>query len=460
MCAELGKWLRVAGYDTEIIHTPLQDRQVFKKAIEEECLLITRDRDFEKFDPEGKTVICLRGEALDEWAEQLKEEAVVNWLLSPFSRCLQCNALLKKISPPVDLPEEVPKNIKEFWSCPTCGQLFWLGSHTEQMESQLKTWQKGSFLTLGLGGDLMIGRLVNTYLNEHPPSYVWGNLHPILRQMDCNLVNLETTLTHSETIVTKTFNFKADPEKVSVLIEGPIHVVNVANNHILDFSEEGLVETVQTLDQAHILHIGAGKDLADAKAPCIIEKKGIKVGFLGCTDNEPTWKAKTSHPGTHFVEVGDLESLLPSITALRSQVDLLILSMHWGPNMQKRPLPDFRSFAHALIDLGVDILHGHSAHVFQGVEIYKKKLILYDTGDLVDDYAVDPILRNDRSFFFIIKVDKKKLISLRMIPTLISQFQVNISHEKVPLDEMEALCKEFKTYPKRKNHELLLTLTS
>lgn len=313
-------------------------------------------------------------------------------------------------------------------------------------------------LVIGLGGDLMIGRLVNEYLDSHPPSYVWGNLHSLLHKMDLNLVNLETTLTRSEKIVPKVFNFKADPEKVSVLIEGPVHVVNTANNHILDFSKEGLLETLQTLDKAHILHVGTGKNLAQAREPVIIEKKGIKIGILGCTDNEPSWKATASRPGTNFIEVGNLRTLRKSIASLRKQVDLLILSMHWGPNMRKRPHPSFRAFAHDLIDLGVDILHGHSAHVFQGVEIYKKKLILYDNGELIDDYRVDPVLRNDRSFFFVVKVNEKGVVSLQMFPILISHCQVNLSQEKQPLEEMEELCKEFDTYPLRQEHSLLLQL--
>lgn len=311
-------------------------------------------------------------------------------------------------------------------------------------------------LTIGLGGDLMIGRSVNEHLDHCPPSYVWGNLHPLLRRMDCNLVNLETTLTQCTKAVPKVFNFRADPDKVAVLSQGPIHIVTLANNHSLDFGEEGLLETLETLDDAHILHVGAGKNLTAARAPTIFEKKGIKVGVLGCTDNEPSWKASDNHPGTHFVEVGDLESLKPAITDLRKQVDLLILSIHWGPNMRKRPPDAFRSFAHALIDLGVDILHGHSAHVFQGVEVYKNKLILYDTGDLVDDYVVDPLLRNDRSFFFVVKVGKQGLISLEMFPLLISEYQVNRSEDKEAMGEMERLCQDLGTHLEKKDHSLYL----
>lgn len=152
MCSELGRWLRIAGYDTEIIQTSMLDQKIFEKAVKDQRLLLTRDKYFKQLDPEGKTAIYLRSENLDEWAEQLKEEVGVNWLFCPFSRCLQCNSVLKKT---LQLPEEdkkIPKNVTEFWICPTCQHLFWRGSHTERMENRLKEWQnkdkRGLFLCI------------------------------------------------------------------------------------------------------------------------------------------------------------------------------------------------------------------------------------------------------------------------------------------------------------------------
>ena len=455
MCVELGRWLRAAGYDTAIVETDQTDPVIFAQAVQEKRHLLTRDHYFKEIDPAEKTAVYLKGEFLDAWAEQLKSELGVDWLLRPFSRCLDCNSLLEKTLSPPHNPK-VPQSIEECWCCPTCQHIFWLGSHTQHMESRLSKWQ--DVLIIGLGGDVMIGRFVNDFLENSSPSYVWGDLLPILHQTDWNLINLETTLTHSEEVRHKVFNFKATPEKVASLTAGFIQAVNVANNHILDYAEEGLLETLRTLDKAHILHVGTGKNLKEAKAPLIVKKKGIKIGLLGCTDNEPSWNATSSHPGTFFVEVGDLEALSEPILALRKQVDLLIVSIHWGPNMRTGPTHSFRSFAHALIDLGVDILHGHSAHIFQGVEAYKNKLILYDTGDLVDDYAVDPVLRNDRSFFFVVKADKNRVISVTMIPTLIAEFQVNVSHSKESLRKMKELCNKLHTFPMQEEDTLILRM--
>ena len=95
--------------------------------------------------------------------------------------------------------------------------------------------------------------------------------------------------------------------------------------------------------------------------------------------------------------------------------------------MRERPTKGFQEFARKAIDFGVDIFHGHSAHIFQGVEIYKNKLILYDTGDFVDDYYVTPSLRNDRSFLFRVTVKDKQLSDVTLFPVLISESQVNLA---------------------------------
>ncbi len=305
-------------------------------------------------------------------------------------------------------------------------------------------------------GDLMIGRLVNDLLKKMPPSYVWGNTLPRLKQNDLNLINLEAAVTTSTEIVEKVFNFKTDPKNVQVLQEGFISAVNLANNHVLDYSESGLLDTLHYLKQANIPYVGAGKNLTEAKSPIILEKKGIKVGLLGFTDNEPTWKAGANRPGTNYIDIG--ENIGDAIAHLKEKADLVIITLHWGPNMRLRPTSPFRNFAKQLIDQGADIIHGHSAHIFQGVEVYKEKLILYDTGDFIDDYMVDPVLRNDRSFLFQVEADKDRLLNLRLIPTLITHCQVNISSNQETLERMSFLSKEFNTTLTTDNGELLLNL--
>lgn len=301
-------------------------------------------------------------------------------------------------------------------------------------------------MIIGFMGDVMIGRLVNENLSSAAPSYLWGNALSEILKTDITIANLEAALTHSTQRVEKVFNFKSDPKNVQVLHEAQIDVVNLANNHVLDYAEEGLLETLDTLKKAGIHYVGAGRSLKEAKTPVVITAQGMTIGVLGFTDNEPSWEADASSPGTRFVTVGDIEKIRDDIIKLRKEVDILIASVHWGPNMRERPSPTFIRFAHQLLDLGVDIFHGHSAHIFQGIEFFDRKLIMYDTGDFVDDYYVDPVLRNDRSFFFKVEVDQNGIRGVELVPVLISDFQVNLSNDIETVKRMQALSSEFGTH--------------
>ncbi len=273
----------------------------------------------------------------------------------------------------------------------------------------------------------MLGRTLDPIISLRGYNYPWGNVLPAMRDTDVNIINLETTLTKSDLKRKKTFNFKASPDKVTSLTNAKITVANLANNHILDFSTEGLLETVDTLDRAGITHVGAGKNRKEAVAPVIINKKGVAVGVLGFTDNEPEWKAG-SGPGTRYMDIENEEeyrNLLDSIRHLRTKCDIVVVSVHWGPNMRERPSNQFIALAHLMSENGAHVIHGHSAHILQGIEYFNRTLILYDTGDFVDDYAVDAYLRNDLSAFFILNVDKSGLLNLRILPTRIRQYQVN-----------------------------------
>ncbi len=139
--------------------------------------------------------------------------------------------------------------------------------------------------------------------------------------------------------------------------------------------------------------------------------------------------------------------------------ETVIFSNHWGPNMVERPNDLFRRFARAVIDRGADVYYGHSAHVFQGVEIYRNKPILYDTGDFIDDYAVDPRLRNDRSFLFRVSVEKGEFGRLELLPVALSYARVDLAtgnEREAILGRMERLSIEMGTTFVRLQDRLVL----
>lgn len=253
-------------------------------------------------------------------------------------------------------------------------------------------------------------------------------LLPILERADVRIGNLECALTRSQKPwrrYEKAFYFGADPRMTEVLTCAKIDGVSLANNHVLDFEEEGLLDTLFVLDKNQIGHAGAGHNLIEARQPVLLPVTRPvaqrKVALLSATDNEPGFAASQTKPGTHYfpidLDVAGLAWLDEAIAESRSQgAEIVVLSLHWGPNMVTEPSPVFRKFAQAAIDRGVDVVHGHSSHVFQGIEIYREKPILYDTGDVLDDYAVDPELRNDWSFLFQLRFSEKELESLELFP--------------------------------------------
>lgn len=312
-------------------------------------------------------------------------------------------------------------------------------------------------LTLAFTGDVMLGRYVNEMLKTMQPEAVWGDLLPHLAQADLRIVNLECALTvhlRPWARTWKKFHFRADPKAVRVLQAAHIDACALANNHILDYEERGLRDTLRMLRATGIRYAGAGANAAEATTPAILDAPGAspcRVALLSYTDNEPDFAAGSGHPGTNYLEVSmqdeTLARIANDIAQARAQgADLVVFSNHWGANFVERPSPEFRSFARRVIELGADIYYGHSAHICQGIEIYRSKPILYDTGNFIDDYAVHPLLRNDHSCLFKLMFAHGKLCRIELLPVTLSVARVALAQgeefEEISA-RMEMLCAEF-----------------
>lgn len=283
-------------------------------------------------------------------------------------------------------------------------------------------------------GDTMLGRLVSQVIPQRDASSFWGTTLPILERCDLRLLNLETTITSADTRWTqwrKAFYYRAVPQAVDVLNAARIDYVNLANNHILDFSETGLRDTIRHVDGAQIRHTGAGVSLKQAARPVHFNLGSVTIGVFSFADHYYQWDAARRGAGVFFVSIPppaeQWSRVKERIGQLRKAHDLVIVSVHWGPNMQEAPSSKVVRFAHRLVDAGVDVIHGHSAHVFHGLEIYRGKVILYDTGDFLDDYAVDRRMRNDYSFLYLLKLDGPRLAELELVPVKIDDRRVNLA---------------------------------
>jgi poly-gamma-glutamate capsule biosynthesis protein CapA/YwtB (metallophosphatase superfamily) len=326
-------------------------------------------------------------------------------------------------------------------------------------------------ITLALTGDVMLGRGVAEALDGRMhPEEPWGDVMPLMDAADLRIINLECAITDNEQPwmrSPKVFHFRAQPSAIETLRTARIEACSLANNHTLDFEEQGLLDTLEHLDAAGIRHAGAGRNREEAAEPAIVNvlaEHTRRVALLAFTDNEPPFAAGTERPGTNYLPVSLKPDVLRRVERAVSDVremgvDTIIFSNHWGPNMVQRPKEIFRWFARAVIDRGVDIYYGHSAHVFQGVEIYRGKPILYDTGDFIDDYAVDPKLRNDWSFLFQVSVEDGRFERLDLAPVKLSYARVDLatgSERETILNRMEHLSAEMGTVFARREDALIL----
>ena len=303
------------------------------------------------------------------------------------------------------------------------------------------------------GGDTMLGRIVKKYMLRYGSNYPLGPIAPLMRNADLTIVNLECAITSTVGLwpgEPKAFYFGAAPQAVHTLTDAGVDMVNLANNHMLDFDVEGLRQTLHYLKKHGIGFTGAGENLIEANTPAIIERQGVRFGMTAFCDHQEDFAAGEHRPGIAYINLDDEAGALASFRqALESPrmagVDWPILSLHWGPNMVFRPSIKFRRLAHAAIDMGWKILFGHSAHVFQGIEIYHGCPILYAAGDLVDDYYVDPGFRNDHQLLIEIEFDRTAMRHIQLHPVFIEHCQARpATGEQLDyiVDQMTVLCRE------------------
>ncbi len=272
-------------------------------------------------------------------------------------------------------------------------------------------------MKLALAGDTMLGRGVAQALASAPPeSLVAPEVAAAAREADLLVLNLECCISGRGSPwpdPRKPFFFRAPPAAVEVLAHLGVDCVTLANNHALDFGAEALLDTFRHLGSAGIAWVGAGADENEARAPLVLEAGGFRLGVIGLSDHPREFAAEPGRPGIAFADLrpSQLPDWLRS-TVRELDADAVLVTPHWGPNMAAAPVRHVRAAAAALLDAGATLIAGHSAHVFQGVQ----GAVLYDLGDFLDDYAVDPVLRNDLGLLFLVTLDEHGPVRLEGIP--------------------------------------------
>jgi poly-gamma-glutamate synthesis protein (capsule biosynthesis protein) len=270
--------------------------------------------------------------------------------------------------------------------------------------------------------------------------YIWGvaldELHRV--QPNARIINLETSITRSEAYVPKGINYRMSPENAGCLSAAGVDCCALANNHVLDWGREGLLDTLATLEHLQIKAVGAGRDLAQASAPAVLDigSKGrvIVLSFASTTSGvPPDWAATPDAPGLNLLSDFSESSaarIAEQIAGMREPGDVVIVSIHWGSNWGYE-IPGYqRRFAHALIDKAdVSIVHGHSSHHAKAIEVYRDRLILYGCGDFLDDYEGIKgyeAYRDDLVLMYFAACDwaTGRLVDLELVPLQIRRFQL------------------------------------
>lgn len=274
-------------------------------------------------------------------------------------------------------------------------------------------------------GDIMLGRGVGYWI-EKKGSYemAFEKVKSNLNVGDVVFGNLENPLTSSTKGLDKNRKIvlKAKPEAMTALKSAGFNLVSLSNNHILDYYEKGLFDTMELLDQNGIVHAGGGRNLDEARKLAVIEKNGLKIGLLAYTDMAEITFAGDPYisfaagPEKSGVVPRKYETIKEDILKARDQVDLLAVSLHWGVEESFNITPEQVEFAHKLIDDGADLILGHHPHQFQGIEIYNGKPILYSMGNIIFDQNER---ENMESFIVDMKYKGTELTALTATPVRI-----------------------------------------
>lgn len=332
-------------------------------------------------------------------------------------------------------------------------------------------------ITLFLCGDVMTGRGIDQILSHpgrprlfepfvksardyvalaeresgqirHPvaDAYIWGDALEVLERFrpDARILNLETAVTTSEAAWPgKGIHYRMHPDNVGALRAAAPDCCVLANNHVLDWGRDGLLETLAVLQRSGLRHAGAGRDRDDALAPACIDvaaaNRVLVFAFaLESSGVPPEWAAGAGRAGVAWLAEASPRAaaeVLETVGRNKRSGDVVVASIHWGPNWGYVVPERFRTFAHALVEGGVDVVHGHSSHHPRGIEVYRERLVLYGCGDFLNDYEGIEGYREYRPdlalmYFPTLDAASGRLLELVLVPMRIRHLRVNRATEQ------------------------------
>jgi len=298
-------------------------------------------------------------------------------------------------------------------------------SNIKLLEKEVEVKDERS-VVLRFGGDVMMTSYFKNYIDSNGVDYMWEDVSDLIKSADYGVFNLETSVSlRGSDTKPKGYGFRSEPFTLEGLKNAGIDMVSIANNHVMDYGREAFSDTLTSLDEYGIEHIGAGESLNDASKINYQEINGIQVGFLGASEilGYESNKATDEKSGVFYLNRNNLSDIKSIINEAKSKCDVIVLVLHWDREYYDNPKEETIKMAHELIDSGADIIIGHHPHVLQGIEYYNDGIIYYSTGNF------NFLIRNEnasQSALFEVEFNKDSILSSKVYPIKINACKANL----------------------------------
>lgn len=269
-------------------------------------------------------------------------------------------------------------------------------------------------MKLIIGADIVPTKSNEQYfINGDVIGLVGKPLLDILNSADFKVFNLEAPLTYNKTHIEKSGPvLKANPLVINGLKKLGVNLLTLANNHILDYSEKGLFDTINSLDENGIAYIGAGRDYSAAKKTKVFEVEGVRLGFYACAEHEFSIATRKTAGANPF----DVIQSYSQIAKLRKNCDFLVVLYHGGKEYYRYPSPKLQRYCRTFVDSGADLVICQHSHCVGTKEKYKDKEIVYGQGNFIFDEGNDEFWNS--SVLLEIKLEKDRKPRIRYIPVV------------------------------------------
>lgn len=279
-------------------------------------------------------------------------------------------------------------------------------------------------VVINLAGDVLLAAGVGKVIANKGVDYPWENVAGLFGEGDITAANLECCIsTGGRPEPEKQYTFRASPAVLEGARRAGVDIFTLANNHVLDYGYLALEDTLGNLRRCGILFTGAGLNLEQALTPVIVDKHGLKVGFLAFTRVFPhgSWVAGPEKWGVaNGFEHGVVQA---AVQSLAERSDFVVVSVHWGKEKAEYPCKDQIMFGRMLADAGANVVIGHHPHVIQGIEFYNNNVIAYSSGNFIFSSSA-PKARE--GIILQIEAESGQIHRARVIPTGIYNAQPKI----------------------------------